>query len=215
MVAYLPIVNAQKLLVILEEANQKQSSNEDLIYSSIFLTGAVGYSLLTIFQVASSLRFYWHTRSLKEVGWMLHFINLSVIISHICLGGYFWLLYEQQSKSSLVSVGAIGYRLLIMVNYWFMIRLIRVQVQIMSEKEYTKIIMKKMRQSKVFEWIMLTLLSVNSASVFLYFLPKDLEIQSIGKILYSIFYGPSQIVFVTIFYFQMSKVNEQLDRLFK
>ena len=146
---------------------------------------------------------------------MPHVINVLVIISVICLGGYFWLLYEKQTTSSLISVGAIGYRLAVMVNYWFMIRLIRVQVQIMSEKEYTKIIMKKMRQSKVFEWIMLTLLSVNSGSVFLYFLPKTLKIQSVGKVLYSIFYGPTQIVFVTIFYFQMSKVNEQFHRLFK
>ena len=72
-----------------------------------------------------------------------------------------------------------------------------------------------MRQSKVFEWIMLTLLTVNSASVCIIYLPKGLISQSIGKMLYTVFFGPTQIMFMTLFYFQMRKVNEQFYRLFQ
>ena len=72
-----------------------------------------------------------------------------------------------------------------------------------------------MRQSKVFEWIMLTLLTVNSASLSIYYLPKGLIDQSIGRVCFSILFGPTQIMFMSIFYFQMRNVNAQFHRLFK
>ena len=84
----------------------------------------------------------------------------------------------------------------------------------MSEKEHTQTIIKKMHQSKVYEWIMLILLTLSNTSLFIYYLPKDIINKSIGKILYSLIFGPTQLMFMTILYFQMKEVNEQFYRLF-
>ena len=55
-----------------------------------------------------------------------------------------------------------------------MIRLIRVQVQIMAEKEYTKIIIQKIRRSKMFEWILLVSMTVIITCYVVYYLPDGL-----------------------------------------
>ena len=100
-----------------------------------------------------------------------------------------------------MSASVIVYRFSNTVNYWFMIRLIRVQVQIMSEKEYTKVIIKKMRQSKEFEWIMLMLLTVNNTILLYHYLLGNESNKSIDQILYNIGYGSIVIIFMSIFYF--------------
>ena len=68
----------------------------------------------------------------------------------------------------------IGISLLTMTRYKFMIRLIRVQVQLMSEKEYTKIIIAKIRRSKMFEWILMVLMTIIITCYVGYYLPDSL-----------------------------------------
>ena len=71
-----------------------------------------------------------------------------------------------------MTVNVTVFRLSNMVNYWFMIRLVRVQVQIMSERENTKIIIQKIRRSQIIEWVMLVLLTVNTTSLITNYFPE-------------------------------------------
>ena len=95
---------------------------------------------------------------------MPHVINVLGTISCVSTLIFFLQVYRNMFKSGLTTAGAIGFRVSNMLNYWLMFRLIRVQVQLMAEKEYTKIIIKKIRRSKVIEWVMLMLLTVIIAS---------------------------------------------------
>ena len=141
-VTHTPDFNGESLPVILEGATDSQARSDERLLSAINMTGIVVYSLVTLFQGASSFRFYQQTRSLKEVGWMPHVINSLAMVTGSCMVIYYWEQYIGQTKSIMVSVSVVAVRLSNMVNYWFMIRLIRVQVQIMSQKELTKTIIK-------------------------------------------------------------------------
>lgn len=78
----------------------------------------------------------------------------------------------------------------------------------MAEKEYTKVIIDKIRRSKVNERIMLVLLTVNISSQVTYYIPGDLINPSISANLYSMGYAPTQIVFIGMFTYQLGQVNE-------
>ena len=84
----------------------------------------------------------------------------------------------------------------------------------MSEKEYTKIIIKKIWRTQVFEWIMMFLMTLNIISLVAHYLPDDLVNKSIANVLYSMVFGPTQLIFIAIFCYQMSEVNKQFHRLF-
>ena len=58
-----------------------------------------------------------------------------------------------------------------MARYWFMIRLIRVQVQLMSEKELTKVIIKQIRRSKIIEYILTALMTIIMVCFVAYYFP--------------------------------------------
>ena len=105
---------------------------------------------------------------------MPHFVNILVIVSGLSRAINFMQYYRNEIKSELATVSVIVYRLSNMVNFWFMIRLVRVQVQIMSQKERTKIILKKMRLSHVIEWIMLILLTIKTTCLIAHYLPKGI-----------------------------------------
>ena len=124
------------------------------------ILGVVVNLLLVLFQAGSSLRFFKLTRHMKEVGCMPHVVNILTIISGTSLSLTFWLIYRDDTKTAFMTVSIIGLWMSNMLRYRFMIRLIRVQVQLMSEKELTKIIIEKMRRSKVIEWILLVLMVV-------------------------------------------------------
>ena len=72
---------------------------------------------------------------MKEVGWMPHVINILTVISGISVSYIELQFYLKDTKSVLLSVVIIVFELSNMARYMFMIRLIRVQVQIMSQKE--------------------------------------------------------------------------------
>ena len=148
MVTYLPGINKSLTManqVILEEANGEEK--KDIYIEAMMLIGIVAISLLTLFQIGSSFRFYMLTRNIREVGWMLHVINILTIISGILFSCIFWRLFKYDTESILYAVCIIGQQSSTMARYRFMMRLIRVQLQIMSEKELTKIIIKQIGRS--------------------------------------------------------------------
>ena len=143
MVTCVPMIDRTFMMtsqVILEEANDEEKQKEDLYVSAMMLFGVAATGLLALFQIGSSFNFYKLTRNMKEVGWMPHVINILTIFSGICQCYIFLYFHRNNTKSILISVTIIGNQLSTMARYRFMIRLIRVQVQIMSEKEVTRII---------------------------------------------------------------------------
>ena len=86
---------------------------------------------------------------MKEVGWIPHIINILSIVSGIALTINQVQNYRNQTFATFTTVNVIVNNLSSAVKYCYMIRLIRVQVQIMSEIEHTKIIITKIHRSYI------------------------------------------------------------------
>ena len=80
--------------IVLQEANDQGNQNDDFYNSAILLFGMAATGILALFQTGSTFRFYWLTRHMKEVGWMLHVINILTIISGISMSYIYWLRYD-------------------------------------------------------------------------------------------------------------------------
>ena len=146
---------------------------------------------------------------------MPHAINILTILATFFGTIYYWLFYQGLEQSVLISLIIPGYQLSNLARYRLMIRLIRVQVQLKSEVEKTKIIIKNIRRSKIIEYILFSLLIVVVACYVTFYLPNSLVKQEISDIFYYKISGVSSELFYLIFCYQMSKVNEQFHRLFK
>ena len=151
----------------------------------------VATGLLALFQIGSSFWFYKQTRNMKEVGWMPHLINISTIISGILISYNYWSNFKEDTKTILYSLSVIGHESSTMARYRFMIRLIRVQLQIMSEKELTKIIIKQINRSKIIEYILLALITIIITCFVAFYLPKGIINDHISNFLYFKVVGPS------------------------
>ena len=75
----------------------------------MMLFGVTVTGLLTLFQTASSFRFYRLTKHMKEVGWMPHVINILTIMSAFFITNYYWLFYQRLEQSVLISLVIPGY----------------------------------------------------------------------------------------------------------
>ena len=101
------------------------------------------------------------------------------------------------------------------INIRLVFRLIRTQVQIRSSKEKTRVILKKIRNSKVIEQFMVLLLIVNTVALAVKYLPANLINQVYSSDLYFYVYGPTDVTFMSLFFFQMRNVNQQFFNFFK
>lgn len=162
-----------------------------MFYSSIFLSGTIANTFLTLAQAFFAIRFYLKTRKIKEVGWMSHCINGLTLITGITQTISQLEYYLKQGHGSFQTVNIVICRFSSIVNYRLIIRMIRTQVQINSSQEKTKVIFKAIFRSKVIEWVMLFLLLVIMTSVIAQYLPNGLVPKSISSQFYYVVFTPA------------------------
>ena len=104
----------------------------------MFITAIVVFSLIGVIQLFVSTLFYIRTKSIKEVSLGLILMSFLPNVSWICYN-LLWIYNLIRDTNGIVQgISTTVSKLSLLINFGFLIRMVRVQVQVRAQKESTK-----------------------------------------------------------------------------
>ena len=124
------------------------------IYFYMFPISIAIFALEGLIQIYVTTRFIYKTRNIKELsGWWLKLMSFLPNVTWICYI-ILWVYWMDKKLAGVVqAIISLTAKFSLVIMFGYLIRMIRVQVQLKAEKENTKQIIKAIEQSKWVEGV--------------------------------------------------------------